>query len=68
VVTKLRGIAYILDSEDEEFIVLRKGNIVPIGKVFYLEPKTTMQIEQDSRENIYLYSKEHEAYYRLEIR
>lgn len=66
VVTKLKGIAYIHDSEDEEFVILLERNIVPIGKVFYLEPRTTMKIEQDSGKDIYLYSKEHDTYYKLE--
>ena len=68
VITKLRGNAYILDSEDEEFLVLRQGHMVPIGKVFYLEPKTTMTIEQGSIDKIHLYSKENKEYYKLEIR
>jgi hypothetical protein len=68
VVTKLTGNAYVLDNEGEEFIVLRQGNMVPIGKVFYLEPKTTMTIEQGPIERIYVYSKENEEYFILEIR
>lgn len=68
VITKLRGNAYILDNEDEEFLIMREGNMVPIGKVFYLEPKTTMTIEQGSIEKIHLYSKENKEYFKLEIR
>jgi hypothetical protein len=68
VITKLTGKAYVLDNEGEEFIVLRQGNMVPIGKVFYLEPKTTMAIEQGPIERIYVYSKENEEYFILEIR
>ena len=66
VITKLRGMAYIKEDQNEEFIVLRERNIVPVGKIFYLEPRTTMKIEQESGEEIYLYSKEEEAYYKLE--
>ena len=66
IITKLRGVAYIHDSENEEYIVLRPGDRLPIGQVFYLSPKTTMKIIQMSGDEIYLYSKEHEEYYRLE--
>ena len=68
VITKLTGKAYVMDNEDKEYIVLREGNMVPIGKVFYLEPKTTMAIEQGPIERIYVYSKENEEYFILEIR
>lgn len=67
VITKLRGVAYMHDEENDEYIVLRQGDTIPIGKNFYLAPKTTMKIEQGEGEEIFIYSKEREAYYKLEI-
>ena len=66
VVTKLRGLSYIQDTADEEYIVLRQGDSIPIGRIFYLAPKTTMKIEVESGGEIYLYSKDHESYFMLE--
>ena len=66
VITKLKGVAYIHDVENEKYIALREGDRIPIGKVFYLSPKTTMKIEQNSGDELYIYSKEKERYFRLE--
>jgi hypothetical protein len=66
VITKLSGAAYMRDVENKDYIILRQGDRIPIGRIFYLAPKTTMKIEQDSEEEIFLYSKDHEAYYKLE--
>jgi hypothetical protein len=66
VITKLRGAAYMRDVENRDYIILRQGDIIPIGRIFYLDPKTTMKIKQASGEEIFLYSKDHEAYYRLD--
>jgi hypothetical protein len=66
VITKLSGAAYMRDVENKGYIILRQGDRIPIGRIFYLDPKTTMKIKQASGEEIFLYSKDHEAYYRLD--
>lgn len=65
VVTKLRGSAYIRRGNNVEYTLLQEGDPVPIGEVFYLSPKTTMKIEQNPDEELYLYSKELQVYYKL---
>jgi hypothetical protein len=67
VITKLSGAAFLRDVEDEDYFILRQGDTIPIGRIFYLAPKTTMKIEQQSGKEIFLYSKDHEAYFKLEI-
>ncbi len=66
VITKLRGTAYINDEGVEGFFPLKEGATIPLNRIFYLSPRTTMKIEQESGEEIFLYSKEHRTYYRLE--
>ena len=66
VIAKLRGIAYIHHADNEEYVLLREGDTIPIGKLFYLAPKTTMRIDQDEREEIFLYSRGQESYYQLQ--
>ena len=65
-VSKLQGTAYMHDADDMDYIALRVGDRIPIGKIFYLEPKTTMKLDQGAGEKIFLYSKDHEVYYKLE--
>jgi len=65
-ITKLRGAAHMHGVDDRDYIVLREGDRIPIGKTFYLEPKTTMKLDEGDGEGIFLYSKDHEVYYRLE--
>jgi hypothetical protein len=65
-IIKLRGKAYLRDEESGEGFMLLPGDTIPLGKIFYLDPKTTMTIKQDTGNEIYLYSKEKEAFYRLE--
>ena len=66
-VTKLSGAAYMRGIETEEYFVLWQGGRIPIGRIFYLAPKTTMRIAQQSGEDIFLYSKDHEVYFILKL-
>jgi hypothetical protein len=66
-IIKLRGKAYLRDEERGEDFMLLQGDTIPLGKIFYLDPKTTMTIKQDTGNEIYLYSQEKETFYKLEI-
>jgi hypothetical protein len=66
-IIKLRGKAYLRDEESGEDFMLLQADTIPLGKIFYLDSKTTMTIEHGKGNEIHLYSQEKEAFYKLEI-